>query len=124
MLRDPTSVAIAESVLDDEDPELVVSGLRLIRDVGSSESARVVRPLLDHPVFFVRSEAATVLGRIGDASDAERIAGQMDSDSPWIAIRSARALAQLGDTEALAGLAGQDGLAGEAAREVLQGSAA
>ena len=120
ILRDPESVRIAEMSLEHEDPELVVSCLRLIRAVGSSSSAPAVRPLLSHDAFFVRSEAATVLGNIGSEEDVALIIDQIDTDSPWIAIRSARAVLALSDADTLEDLASKDGLVGAAAREVLQ----
>ena len=120
ILRDPESVRIAEEALDHQDPELVVSCLRLIRAVGSSSSAPAVRPLLGHKAFFVRSEAATVLGNIGSREDVELIIDQIDTDSPWIAIRSARAILALSDADTLDALASEEGLVGAAAREILQ----
>jgi len=119
ILRDPQSATIATYALWSHDPELVVACLRLIETVGSSPQADPVRSLVTHPAFFVRSEAATVLGRIGDSSDIETILLMTESDSPWVAIRSARALLDLGQRDILETLSAGHGLGAQSAREAL-----
>ncbi len=122
LLRDPLSAQVAADSLGSHDPELVVACLRLLETVGSSTQAEAVRGLVDHPAFFVRSEAVTVLGRIGDARDVETVAAMAEWDSPWVAIRSARALLDLGERSLLEELAAGSGLGADSAREVLQGA--
>ncbi|MCL1598418.1 MAG: hypothetical protein M3094_04495 [Actinomycetia bacterium] len=124
LLRDPHSAHIAANALESEDAELVVACLRLIDAVGSKEQAQAVRPLVDHPAFFVRSEAVSVLSHIGDATDVEAITRNIYHDSPWVTIRAARALLELGQRQLLMSLAMGDGLAAESAREVLYEEAA
>ncbi len=119
LLRDLEGAPIAAIALSSEDPELVVACLRLIDAVGSTEQANAVRPLLGHSAFFVRAEAATVLSHIGDPSDIDAVACMVHEDSPWVAIRSARALLVLGQREMLEDLSRGEGLAADSAREVL-----
>jgi len=119
LLRDPEAAPIAAKALGSDDPELVVACLRLLDVVGSIEHADAVRPLLDHSAFFVRAETATVLSHIGGPADIDAIAGMIHGDSPWIAIRSARAMLALGQREMLEDLSRGKGLAADSAREVL-----
>lgn len=123
LLRDPEAAPIAATALDTDDPDLAVACLRLLSIVGSLEQASDVRPLLSHPAFFVRAEAATVLSHIGGPQDVSSVSRMIHDDSPWIAIRSARALLALGQRDLLEDLSlGQD-LAADSAREVLCGEA-
>ncbi len=124
LLRDPHSAQIAAGVLESDDSELVVACLRLIDAVGSKEQADAVRPLVEHPTFFVRSEAVSVLSHIGDATDIDAITANIYHDSPWVTIRAARALLELGQRQLLMSLAMGDGLAAASAREVLYEEAA
>ncbi len=124
LLRDPHSAQIAGGALGSEDPELIVACLRLIDAVGSKEQADAVRPLVNHPAFFVRSEAVAVLSHIGDATDIEAITRNIYHDSPWVTISAARALLDLGQRQLLMSLAMGEGLAAESAREVLYEEAA
>ncbi len=119
LLRDPEGAPIAAGALDSEDPELVVACLRLIDVVGSIEQANSVRPLLGHSAFFVRAESATVISHIGGPCDVDAVARMVHEDLPWVAIRSARALLELGQRETLEDLARGKGLAADSAREVL-----
>ncbi len=119
LLRDPVAADIAASALGDDDPELVVACLRLINAVGSREQAGAVRPLVDHPVFYVRAEAVTTLSVIGDASDVEAITRNIYHESPWVATRAARALLVLGQRRLLVSLSMGEGLAAASAREAL-----
>lgn len=119
LLRDPHSARIAADVLGSDDFDLVVACLRLIEVVGSKEQADAVRPLLDHPAFFVRSEAVSVLSHIGDDSDIDAITRNIYHVSPWVTISAARALLELGQRQLLTSLSMGEGLAAASAREVL-----
>lgn len=119
LLRDPEGAPIAADALGSNNPDLAVACLRLIDAVGSIEQASAVRPMLAHPVFFVRAEAATVLSHIGGSSDVDAVARMIHEDSPWVAIRSARALFALGQREMLEDLSRGKGLAADSASEVL-----
>ncbi len=121
LLSDPESATIAADALDSNDPDLVLSCLRLIDVVGSQTHANAVRPLLDHSAFFVRAETVTVLSHVGAPSDVPAIARMIHDDSPWVAIRCARALLTLGQRHMLQDLAAGVGLAADSAREVLHG---
>lgn len=124
LLRDAEAADIAAAQLTDDDPDLIAACLRLLAVVGRSEHAVAVRPFLADERFFVRAAAITVLGKLGGASDAGMIAALDHGGSPWVAIRSAYALADLHATDELASMVAEGGLAADAAIETLYGGAA
>lgn len=124
LLRDVEAGDIAAQQLTSPDGELVAACLRLLAVVGRGIHAVGVRPLLFDDRFFIRAAAITTLGKIGVREDAESIVQMVDGDSPWVAIRSAQALADLHATDALAALVERGGLPAEAAVETLYGGAA
>ncbi len=124
LLRDVEAADVAAQQLDSADGEVVAACLRLLSVVGRGIHAVGVRPLLEDERFFIRSAAITTLGRIGVREDALTIAQMVDGDSPWVAIRSAQALADLHATDELAALVERGGLPAEAAIETLYGGAA
>ncbi|MCL1692793.1 MAG: hypothetical protein M3096_03835 [Actinomycetia bacterium] len=124
LLRDIEAGDIAAQQLTTSDGEVVAACLRLLAVVGRGIHAVGVRPLLSDERFFIRSAAITTLGKIGVREDAESIVQTVDGDSPWVAIRSAQALADLHATDELAALVERGGLPAEAAIETLYGGAA
>jgi len=124
LLRDPEASDVAAAQIPGSDPNLIAACLRLLSVVGRAEHAAVVRPLIADERFFVRSAAITTLGRIGNRQDARLIFETTDDDSPWVAIRSAQALANLHASDELALLAARGGLLRDAAIETLYGGAA
>jgi len=119
LLKDAEAADVAAAQLTKTDPELIAACLRLLAAVGSEAHAHAVRPLIDDDRFFVRAEAMTVLGKLGEPRDAEAILAAIDVDSPWIAIRATSALAELHATDELATLVNAGGLPAEAAIETL-----
>ncbi len=124
LLRDVEAGDVAAQQLTSPDGEVVAACLRLLSVVGRGIHAVGVRPLLLDDRFFIRAAAITTLGKIGVREDAESIVQMVDGDSPWIAIRSAQALADLHATDELATLVEGGGLPAEAAVETLYGGAA
>lgn len=118
-LRDPRGAEIAAQALTSDSPDLVVSCLRLIGEVGGMAQAGRVRAVLSHPAFFVRAEAVTALSHFGDSSDVAPIARMVHDDSAWVAIRSARALLEMGQQALLEELSNGGDLAASSAREAL-----
>lgn len=119
LLKDAEAADVAAAQLTKADPELIAACLRLLAAVGSEAHAHAVRPLIDDDRFFVRAEAMTVLGKLGEPRDAEAILAAIEVDSPWIAIRATSALAELHATDELATLVNAGGLPAEAAIETL-----
>jgi HEAT repeat protein len=79
----------------------------------------VVRPLLEHDNSVVRAHAATVLGKIGIAADGVALAAAVSDESPWVAIRAATALRQLGQIDTLHDLSRSGDISSVAALEAL-----
>jgi HEAT repeat protein len=124
LVKDLEAAEVAGDQLADGDAEVVASCLRLLYVVGSEMQAAAVRPLLTDERFFIRATAMATLGRLGSPQDAALIVGALDPESPWIAIRAARALAELHASAELAALVTEGGLPAEAALETLYGGVA
>jgi len=82
---------------------------------------------LRDPVWQVRAQAATALGRLGDPGAVDDLEHAMADRSWWVRTNAAIALGELGEAGAIAlerVAAGRDPYAAERAREALQGVAA
>lgn len=125
ILHDGGSADTAASVLEAEDDEEILNScLRLLQVVGSARHAAVVRPLVSHPAFSVRANACTVLGRIGNGTDIEKLRMLIFDESPWVAIHAAEAVARLGGTEVLEDLANRSHERATVAAEAIEGAVA
>ena len=87
MLADVLADALASG-----QAELVIASLRTIATPGAREQ---VRALLAHPDWQVRVQAVKALGRIGDRSDADRLATLLSDREWWVRYRAAEALVEL-----------------------------
>lgn len=102
-LSDPGAAAVAGRLLEDTDdqrqersPELTASLLRLLRRVGQSAHAPVVRPYCRSPVSFVRIHAARALGQLGGPEDESLLTTLLETDaSRWVALSAAQSLSEL-----------------------------
>jgi HEAT repeat protein len=74
------------------DPELLAAALKVASGYGSI--ARLDE-LLSHPVWYVRMQAAAVLGRMGRAEDAGRLEKRLGDEEWWVRYRAAKALVHL-----------------------------
>jgi hypothetical protein len=59
------------------------------------EDLDCVRPLLTHPLWYVRMQAATTLGNLGERGDEQRLAGLLSDTHWWVRYRAAQALVRL-----------------------------
>lgn len=78
-----------------KNPELISNALRLLRRIGTAHGKAGVLEHLDHPVWFVRLQAATTLGAIGDSRDAEHLIPLLGDPEWWVRYRAAQALETL-----------------------------
>ncbi|HUH11962.1 MAG TPA: HEAT repeat domain-containing protein [Longimicrobiales bacterium] len=125
LLADPQAGdAAADVVAAGAGPDLVASALRLLARVGTGAHADVVRAAAESPEEVPRAQAMATLARIGDASDLPRLRKALDDPDPWVAVRAAYALEELGGCELLRGLAVTDHPRALLAREVLEFPAA
>lgn len=103
-----------------DERELVITSLRLLKEVGQPRHLPVVRELMSSPDPVFRSLAVAVLGAAGDpAKDGPRVKAGLSDPSSWVALHAARALLELGITEELEALAESDSERADLAREVL-----
>jgi HEAT repeat protein len=85
--------AIAAELLHSRsDPELLAAALKIAS--GHGEITRLDE-LLAHPAWFVRMQAATLLGRVGRAEDARRLEKLLGDREWWVRYRAAKALVRL-----------------------------
>lgn len=78
------------------DPEMVSACLKIVSDPAMLDMARIY---LDHPVWYVRAQAATVLGRIGIEDDAMRLVKMLSDREWWVRYRAAHALTEMPSME-------------------------
>jgi len=84
------------------DPQFTVraNAAAAVRDAGSKESARDLRPLLSDPHPVVRSVAAHAVARLGDRESVPALLTLLRDDSKNVRWWAIRALADLGAREA------------------------
>lgn len=80
------------AALASDDLELVTAALRIVATPGLRDP---VRGLLAHADWQVRVLAAKALGRIGDASDVDRLAALLGDREWWVRYRAAQAIVDL-----------------------------
>ena len=100
--------------------EVRAAVLRLVADIGSTQQAALVRPLLDDPDPVVRLHALGAIGALGNPDqDAPALTAALGSDDAWVALRAAGALRRLGRADLLRDAALHDAPGAPAARHVL-----
>lgn len=119
-LRIALPAPLVAALLNDSDPEILISVLRCIGD--PSARAGVV-PLLAHSDWRVRLQAARTLGRIGGRDDLPALTSLLNDSQWWVRYRTAQAIAGLpflapGELEAVAGNTG-DRYASDILRQVM-----
>jgi HEAT repeat protein len=75
-----------------ENPEVLAAALKIA--TGHVAVPRIDE-LLAHPAWYVRMQAAQLLGRIGRADDAGRLEKLLADEEWWVRFRAAKALARL-----------------------------
>ncbi|MBF0291921.1 MAG: HEAT repeat domain-containing protein [Nitrospinae bacterium] len=75
-----------------QDPEMISACLKTVDDPSMLDMAR---SYLDHPVWYVRAQAATVLGKIGFEEDGKRLVGMLSDREWWVRYRAAHALTEM-----------------------------
>lgn len=102
MIGDSLSIPLAEKELrTSKNLSTQIVALDMIGELGTSDQAPLVRqkvPLADENVL---AHALLTLGQIGDDSDIPLVAEYLDHPSPWVALRAAIGLVNLGAEERL-----------------------
>lgn len=87
------SAPVLEELLhNSKDPLVLISSLRGIDNL---ENLGIVRDLLTHEDWRVRTQAAICLGRIGTDEDVQRLTHAAGDQEWWVRFRAAKALANL-----------------------------
>lgn len=109
MQRDPQAGDVAaEVLLRTEDRELSIRLLRLLSAVGRREHLPAIRSRSASEDLFVRAQALSAMGRLGDERDLPVLIAGMDDDSPWVALHAARGVREAGGRGVLFELAQSD----------------
>jgi HEAT repeat protein len=91
-LRIDLPADVLSAALASADIDLVTAALRIVATPGLRNP---VRGLLAHADWQVRVLAAKALGRIGDASDVDRLAALLADREWWVRYRAAQAIVEL-----------------------------
>jgi hypothetical protein len=81
-----------ETLLCSDDAQIIVAGLRL---VAFPQLLPIIRKLSAHADWRVRVQAAKLLGRVGEAQDAELLKQLLADREWWVRYRAAGSLARL-----------------------------
>jgi HEAT repeat protein len=82
----------AELLASRRDPELLAAALKVASGYGGMTR---LDEFLNHPVWYVRMQAASLLGRMGRAEDAGRLEKRLTDEEWWVRYRAAKALVRL-----------------------------
>ena len=90
----PTAAApiIRKTLISSADERLVSTCLQVMSNAGDLDC---VRPLLAHPRWHVRMQAAVTLGRLGVPGDDQRLIAMLSDGQWWVRYRAAQALTRL-----------------------------
>lgn len=83
---------IREALTSSADDHMVAACLQLLSNKDDLDS---VRPLLQHPRWHVRMQAAVTLGRLGVPGDEKRLMAMLTDEQWWVRYRAAHALVSL-----------------------------
>jgi HEAT repeat protein len=118
--RDLESADVAADILEKGAVgELSAASANLLGATARPDHLPILRRLSDSPNYVVRMIALEALAPLGDAGDQSRLEAALHDLSPWVALRAAYALRELGGTQALEKLAASNDERAVLAREVL-----
>lgn len=101
-LNDVEAASIAAGILDVEsNRDLVAASLRLIARTGNPEHEEKVIELVESDDPVIRATALQALGFIGGEACIPYVRNAISDESPWVALRAARALKDLAGVQAL-----------------------
>jgi HEAT repeat protein len=126
LARCEDAVPVLRIVSREGEDEERISAVRALGEMRAPAAEDLLAALQD-PLWQVRAQAATALGRLGDAAAVPDLEHAMADRSWWVRTNAAVALGELGEEGAAAlerVAAGHDPYAAERAREALQGVAA
>jgi HEAT repeat protein len=119
VLRDFGSADVGfELALQERDPELLASLMRLLSQVGTDEHAPAARAHMDSDAFFLRTAATRALSELGSEEDLPLLIERLDDSSAWVRLAAARGIYRIGGREVLRGIAGSEDPARSLFRQV------
>lgn len=89
---DQAAPVIRKILADPPDDHLISTCLQVM---AHADDLPLVRPLLTHPRWHVRMQAASALGRIGEPSDEYLLMPLLTDEQWWVRYRAAQALTKL-----------------------------
>ena len=90
---DAAAPIIRKTMETSPDERLVSTCMQVMSNPGDLDC---VRPLLTHPRWHVRMQAAVTLGRLGQPGDDQRLIDMLADGQWWVRYRAAQALLKLG----------------------------
>jgi HEAT repeat protein len=87
--------------LEEEDPALLTSLMRLLGQVGTDEHAPAARAHIDSDEFFLRAAAIRALSELGGEEDLPLLVEKLSDPSAWVRMAAARGVYRIGGREAL-----------------------
>lgn len=89
---DVRDAVAAEMIATRDDPDVLAAALKISSGYGP---VRRLGELTEHPVWYVRMQAARLLGRMARLDDTSRLENLLTDESWWVRYRAASALAGL-----------------------------
>lgn len=119
-LNDLSAVALAVEIIADEtDRELVVSCLRILKQLGHHEHVPIVRAMTASPDELIRATAVAALSATGGPQEITLLEEKLEDPTFWVSLEAARGLVELGGSKTLERLASAQGPRSTLARQVL-----
>ncbi|MEY4642479.1 MAG: hypothetical protein RLZZ227_2473 [Pseudomonadota bacterium] len=97
----PVADSAADQLGTDQDPELIVATLRLLREVGQQYHSVAVRAICNAPLEFLRVNALRTLRALCTSEDYAIFLRALDDPSPWVARQAVYGMKDLGGHAAL-----------------------
>lgn len=93
------ALRVARAYLHDHDENIVAGCVYLLGRIPLARSLAMVRPLVRHPSWVVRTQVAIALGRIGNRDDVARLLQLAEDRNRWVRVRAVQAIISLPDLD-------------------------
>jgi hypothetical protein len=89
---------ICDTLAGTSEPEVLSACLKVLRKIGDPRLESLVAECLEHPAYFVRTQAARTLGSIGTSNVTEPLLEALKDPNWWVRYRAAESLVKLPST--------------------------
>lgn len=96
--KDDARNYIDDTLAETSEPEVLSACLKVLRKIGDPRSESLVADCLEHPAYFVRTQAARTLGSIGTSDVTEPLLKALQDPNWWVRYRAAESLVKLPST--------------------------